>query len=404
MRLSVRNRPEFDTCLDTGYSPRESIVLRYRHAFDYGKTEKETAVYKAWLQKTSIREGARILSLLHYRGVEIYLLDETSFMCTRTLKSIDGCVSMALCKSKGYDRVVFESGGNTGTALTEYGRRAGVDTFFFCPAENIFLLNSKTFATGRTHLIAVEDAASVKKAARLFSERNGVKRIPESNWRYMASMFRGCFILEHMLTNGTFDWLTQTISAAFGPIGIYRVFNAFAGQLGSPPRFMGIQQEGNCPMYRAWKSEAVEKEPEEKGAGGQLLTRVMYDVTPETYGTYQEFQGLLSSIRGALTTVNHSEFGALIERLFDGRTVFDLLRDKGIEISMKDGEVIEKTGLLALAGTLKEIDRGTIEPGSRVLCCLTSGVSDADNRAEPEYRMNHVETAIEDYSRLIFGR
>ncbi len=403
MRVSVRNRAEFDQCIDPGYGPRESIVLRYRNALEFGTTVEKTSEYKTWLRKTSIQEGARIFPLLNYRGVEVYILDETSLMFTKTLKSIDGCVSTALCKTKEYDRVVFESGGNTGTALTAYGLRAGLETFFFCPAENISLLNSKVFEDRRAHLIAVEDAGSVKDAVRLFSERTGVPRIPEGDWRYFASMFRGFFILEYMMANGKFDWLVQTISAAFGPIGIYRVFRAFATQLGVPPRLMGIQQEGNCPMYRAWKSDKMETTPAGPDPGGRLLTRVMYDTAPHTYGTGKDLRGLLLDTKGDVTTVNHSEFASFSKIIFDGKTVVDLLQDMGVEISTKDGEVLDKTGLLALAGTLKEIDKGTISPGSRVLCCLTSGVSDADDRAKPEYGVKNVKKDTEKYSRMVLG-
>jgi hypothetical protein len=53
-------------------------------------------------------------------------------------------------------------------------------------------------------------------------------------------------------------------------------------------------------------------------------------------------------------------------------------------ITLAGGEVVEKTGLMALAGAVKEIDAGTISPGERVLCCLTSGISDADGKAVPE--------------------
>ena len=56
------------------------------------------------------------------------------------LKSTDGCITIAKCKSKGYERIVFESGANTGTALTEYGVHAGLETYFFLPEENLLLL------------------------------------------------------------------------------------------------------------------------------------------------------------------------------------------------------------------------------------------------------------------------
>jgi hypothetical protein len=76
-----------------------------------------------------------------------------------------------------------------------------------------------------------------------------------------------------------------------------------------------------------------------------------------------------------------------LEETYDGKNILDLLKEQGIDITVRGGEVIEKTGLISLAGTLKEIDRGRIAKGSKVLCCLTSGISEADGKAKPELRI-----------------
>jgi len=403
MKLLAKNRVDFDKCVDARYSPEESVVLRYRNAVEFGKTAEEDSAHKAWLEKTSIKEGARLFPLLPYRGIDIYVFDETSLMFTRTLKSIDGCVSIAMCKLRGYDRVVFESGGNTGTALTQYGQRAGLETFFFCPEENLSLLNSKAFEADQAHLIAVARPGMVKEAARLFEEMNGLKHIPETEWRYNASVFRGFFLLEHMMGNGRFDWLVQTVSGAFGPIGIYRVLQEFREDMGEAPRLLGVQQKVNCPMYKSWKSKKTSLEPAEIDSTTQLLTKVMYDVKPHTYGTYKDLRKVLVDTKGDLTTINHKEFSGFLEYQFGGKTVLQLLQDNGVEITVRDGDVVEKAGLIALAGALKEIDKGLIKEGSNVLCCLTGGMSDANGESEPEYTINDVNRAIKEYSNMVFG-
>jgi len=373
--------------IDTSYAPESSIVLRYRNILKsvyYGKEE-----YREYLKQTSIREGARIFYILNYKGVDIYILDETSLMHTKTLKSIDGCVSIAKCLAEGSREVVFESGGNTGTALTEYGQKAGIETFFFIPERNINLLKSKVFESQRAHLIKVEKAEIVKGAALLFAKLNGFRHIPEISWRYEASMFRGLFILEYLMENKGFDWITQTISAAFGPIGIYRVLLNLGKGIKKIPRFLGVQQENNCPMYRAWKNKGVSLE-ESPPESGELLTDIMYDVKPYTYGTYNELETILVRTGGDITTVNHLEFKELLEKNFEGKGILELFSENGIDITIRNNEVIEKTGLIALAGVLKEIDRSTIEKGSRVLCCLTSGISEADGKAEAEFRVSNL--------------
>ncbi len=401
MKLSAGNKLDLDRAIDSEYETEASIVLRYRNAFHFGMTAEEDSEYKKWLQKTSIREGARIFPFLVYKGVEIFILDETSLMHTKTLKSVDGCVTTARCKLNGYERVVFESGGNTGTALTQYGIRAGLETFLLIPEENLPLLNSRIFESDKAHLFSVEKPNMVKEAVLAFVSRNGFKHIPERDWRYEASMFRGAFILEHLLEKGHFDWLTQTVSAAFGPIGIYRVLRKFGQELGPLPRFLGIQQEANSPLFTALKKRETNKEWDNLSSTNRLLTRVMYDSHPQTYGTFAEVRNILSATGGGLTTVNHREFNGFLVETYDGKNILDLLKDKGIEITLRGGEVIEKTGLISLAGTLKEIDRGRIAKGRKVLCCLTSGISEADGKARPELRISSSDDLTETLNKII---
>jgi len=195
-------------------------------------------------------------------------------------------------------------------------------------------------------------------------------------------MFRGFFILE-ALENQGFDWLTQAISAAFGPIGIYRVLQSCGENLKTLPRFHGVQQQANCPMFNAWKSkqEGIEYNT---NPNAELLSKVMYDVNPQTHGTYADLENILAGTGGELTTINAREFRATLERRFSNRTILDLLEENELSITRCNGDIREKSGLLALAGLLKEIDRGHILPGSRVLCSLSGGASMADGKAQAE--------------------
>jgi threonine synthase len=404
MNVLKNNKPDLSEFIDSRFAPETSVVCRYRNAFNFGSAD-EDAAYKQALLETSLREGARIFPLLTYRGVEIHLLDESSLMHTGTLKSIDGCITAAKCKTRGYKRVVFESGGNTGTALTEYCGKAGLETFLFIPEENLSLLDSKVFQPETAHLISVAEARWVKKSAHMFRGLNDIQHIPEVAWRYEASRFRGCLIREHIAQNGNYDWIIQTISAAFGPIGIYSVLSGFNTANDRLPKFLGVQQEANCPMYKAWKSKDKQLDPNSPApdTSGKLLTRVMYDVAPQTYGTFEDLKRLLTDTSGDLTTINHSEFSDLFGTRIDGKSILEILDHNGVHISTRNGEVIEKTGLIALAGVFKEIAGGSIAPGSRVLCCLTSGTRAVDGNAKPEYRVSNPENLIGDCHRMIYG-
>lgn len=402
MKFLAESRSSFDACIDGAYGPETSIVCRYRNAVRFDGPAEEDLAFKRDLLESSIREGERIVPLLTYRGVSIHILDETSGMETGSLKSIDGCLTTSLCRMEGIGRIAFESGGNTGSALTRYGRNAGLETFFFCPLDNVDLLDSGLFDSRHAHLIAVKDRGRVKELTGLFAKAAGIRSVPDKSWRYAAGMFRGLFILEHMLASGEFDWISQTVSAAFGPIGIYKALKTFRGEDRGLPRFLGIQQEANCPMFRAWKPEAAGRPGKAGQEQGRLLTRIMYDDSPDTHETWRDLRQLLLLTRGDLLTVNEEEFDACLRPSAEHGPILELLRSRGIAITLRSGQVFDKAGMIALVGTLKAVDSGVIPAGGSVLCALTGGVSAADGRARPELTvcgaqdvMDYVETIRE---------
>ena len=80
-----------------------------------------------------------------------------------------------------------------------------------------------------------------------------------------------------------------------------------------------------------------------------------------------------------------------------------MLGERGFNVRTKDGEIVDRTGLIALAGTLKAIESRKIAEGSKVLCCLTSGTGRADGKAVPEYRVSSLEDLVTDCRGMIYG-
>jgi hypothetical protein len=382
MKNLVQNIKTFFHSIDTSYAPEQSIVLRYCNGIAAYEDEAQEARYKTLLRQTSIAEGERVFHLLTYRDVAIHILDETSLMRSKTIKSIDGCIAAARCLEHDYQRVFFESGGNTGAALTLYGQRAGLETYCFVPEDNLPLLNSQWFDSQKTRLISVQKASQLKDAAMAFGRIHRLRHIPEIRWRSEASMYRGMFILEYMLNHGAFDWFAQTISAAFGPIGIYHALQNALHEPRKLPRFLGVQQQANCPMFKAWKARTLDNNTDQPSE--PLLTKVMYDTQPQSYGTVESLQKLLVNYHGDLIAVNRETFNARLNQLIEGKLILDWLNQNRVPITLRDGEIIEKTGLISLVGVLKAIDEKIIAKGARVLCSLSSGVSEADGRAKPD--------------------
>lgn len=129
-----------------------------------------------------------------------------------------------------------------------------------------------------------------------------------------------------------------------------------------------------------------------------LLARTMYDVRPQTYGSYRDLLELLKDTRGELLTINAVEFDAMLHADYAGQSLHARLVELGIDIGT---DVVERTGLMALAGTFKLIDSGGVPRGKRVLCCLTSGMSAADGLARPEFTIRSLRSAVQDYARQL---
>jgi len=71
------------------FAETESVILRY--------AEHINGLDHRWLQKASIREGAEVIQGKEYKGVELTLLDLSTYAATGTFKSSAACVTVAEC-------------------------------------------------------------------------------------------------------------------------------------------------------------------------------------------------------------------------------------------------------------------------------------------------------------------
>src|SRR5262249_36202472 len=112
--------------------------------------------------------------------------------------------------------------------------------------------------------------------------------------------------------------------------------------------------------------------------------RVMYDGAPRTYGTFHDLRTLLVSSGGDLTTLDHADFDRWLTTPVDGATALEQLTRNGLEVATRDGDIIEKAGLMGLAGALREISNGRFPAGSRLLVNITGGTGQPRGSARPE--------------------
>lgn len=365
----------FNTFIDQKYPAEQSIIMRYHRSGITKLSEQE-------LKPISLKEGERIFYLMDHRGVPVYILDETTLMETGTFEALVALITLGHCKKSGYKKVIFSSGGNLGTALARYAGLVGIRAYSFNPLDNIPLLDGNIFMKKDIYIIGVKNSQKTRDV--MLRVRKHMMKIegydpliPKIKWRLEAFGFRGFFIAEYITKNNIqFTAIAQTISAGFGPIGTFKMLgNLFQKrQIKILPEFLGVQQEKNCYMYQKWSREKV------SGSDTSLLVPTLFDKDPnKTFGIYPALARLLKKTKGSLLTINSREFAYYISA-----TVLKKFRQNGLKHTLRKGEIVAKSGLVALAGVLKAIDSGIIHKGP-ILVSMTDGVKNIVRPAIPKF-------------------
>lgn len=384
--------------IDSTYKPEESLILRYHKGISFNNLNKED------FQAVSLKEGARIHKFINYKDVSIYIVDESTMMSGGTFKTLEACLTIALCKKKGYNKIAFSSGANVGSALTIYGQKAGIETFFFHPKTTSWKLDRSLFQSSITHLISVDkQEKEVKKTALLFAEMSGARHVPELEWRLPATGLRAFFIFEYTLKNKIkFDWISQAVCAGYGPIGFYNIAKKLIRERiinrETVPRFLGIQQEALSPMVKAWQNRHSRILPEDIiSRPAEFLAPALYNTNPES--SYPILYNHLRNFGGDLCPLTKQEYEGYLPLLLKG------FSKNGISITKRKmngkDEILEQAGLVGLSGTLKAIDSGIIKKGERVLSFFTGGGGNySGKQAIPEYEIKQedvLKKALQNY-------
>src|SRR5262249_47252961 len=148
----------------------------------------------------SQREGERIFFLTKHKGVDIYVLDETTHSTTGTFEALVAMITVAHCKKEGRPTVIFSSGGNLGTALAAYCKKSGIRAFSFNPLANMQYIDGRYFE-GDVHLIAVQDTHKTRDVTLTLCQKMRRKLgydplVPAIPWRLEAVRFRGLSLIE----------------------------------------------------------------------------------------------------------------------------------------------------------------------------------------------------------------
>lgn len=354
-------------------SPDRSLILRYLPALQ--ALGIGAGIQPHEVARSSIAEGARFSLLTRYRGVEIYLCDESSAMATGTYKDLDACLVVATARQAGTPTLVLSSGGNLGYSIAVYGRRADVGIFLFHPSATSYKLDGMPFRWEGIRRVAVDlPEPRVKSLARAFARAHGLVHVPDREIRLAASAARALFLVEAAENIGKpLDHVVQAVCAGYGPVGMYRCYAELVGRAllerERVPRFLGVQQGANAPVARAWRDGSREIRPEHVlGESEECVEPGLYNTNPSD--NYAELYSLARDFDGDLEIVRRESYLRHVE------TVHGWFDEAGYEFTRSPsggGDVLEKAGLLAGVGIVTAIDAGRIRPGERVAYMLTGG-------------------------------
>lgn len=355
------------------YREEHSVVRRYANHLD--------GIDMADLHRSSLREGARIVQLPSYRGVDIDVLDMSTLSTTGTFKDWVACVTVAESLTKGHQTILAQSSGNTGNALARYMSNVGIRcVILYPPTSRKRIRHDLAGLPGVNFIEVVAAEKSIKDALREYADSSGIPAVPSLRNQYEGNKLRAYFLRDATVQSGChWNWHAQAISSSYGPFGFYRGISEIQHS-GSPlmpsPRFLGIQQEAVTPYVRAITGTLGDPAAPmiEPTLFRQALTPALID----------ELRHICATSHGTVRHLPNYRYRQL------ERQAIDMLHAGGVAVTLDDnGEPRERAGLYSLAGVFDTVDDDVIKPGDRVLAVYTGGSGTASTESfEPKHIAN----------------
>ena len=110
-------------------------------------------------------------------------------------------------------------------SFIKYCNHTGVKMVLFYPLKNAYKIDCQHVSEHVTLVQVDASEAELKKILAQFSQASGIPILPSLDHQYDANRLRGYFLEEHFRKTGEqFDYYVQSLSSAFGPIGMYKAF------------------------------------------------------------------------------------------------------------------------------------------------------------------------------------
>ncbi|UJR29580.1 hypothetical protein I4U23_010797 [Adineta vaga] len=348
---------------------------------------------RQYLLEATLNEQEQIIDAAFYRdtNIKLFLYDMTTMSPSATFKDFLGCLTFANCLQNNINCICAQSSGNTAMSLIHYARKhPSITLIQFYLTRNSYKINS-IFVPNNVILVEVNSTeAEMKCILKRFSDLTNIPIVPSLNIQFEANQIRGYFIKDYSIENQiNFNWYVQSLSSAFGPIGIYKGFtNILQDQQQQQqqlaiPKLLGIQQEAVCPFARElgfWNNSTDGTNTEV-----ELIEPTLFRSNPGDL--VNKVKQILDTYGGKIKVLRNNDFSHYLDE------AISILIKNNINITKTfEGNILEKAGVIALAATLHEINNGdqkVFTKNENILIGITGGTACASvQKPRPKLVLN----------------
>jgi threonine synthase len=329
------------------------VIEEYR---DFLPVTDKTPIVTLYEGNTPLVPAPRLAEATDSR-MEIYLKCE-GFNPTGSFKDRGMTLAISKALETGSRAVICASTGNTSASAAAFAARAGLRAFVMVPKGAVALGKLSQAAIHGARVLTVEgNFDQALTIVRQIAERHPVTLVNSVNPFRLEGQKTGAFEVCDQLGRAP-DYHLIPVGNAGNITAYWRGYHEYyrAGRVTELPRMVGFQAAGAAPIY---ENRVIEE--------------------PRTVAT-------------AIKIGNPASWGPALEAVKDSRGWIDIVTDEEIlrayrMLAREEGIFMEPASAATVAGLIKSVKAGRVEPGSTVVLTLTGhGLKDPDTALESASR------------------
>jgi threonine synthase len=329
------------------------VIEEYR---DFLPVTDKTPIVTLYEGNTPLVPAPRLAEATDSR-MEIYLKCE-GFNPTGSFKDRGMTLAISKALETGSRAVICASTGNTSASAAAFAARAGIRAFVMVPKGAVALGKLSQAAIHGARVLTVEgNFDQTLTIVRQIAERHPVTLVNSVNPFRLEGQKTGAFEVCDQLGRAP-DYHLIPVGNAGNITAYWRGYREYhrAGRVTELPRMLGFEAAGAAPIY---ENRVIEE--------------------PRTVAT-------------AIKIGNPASWGPALEAVKDSRGWIDIVTDEEIlrayrMLAREEGIFMEPASAATVAGLVKSVKAGRLEPGSTVVLTLTGhGLKDPDTALESASR------------------